>query len=256
MRAMSSVDVHAFANEWIAAWNAHDLERVLTHYADDVELVSPRAAQVVPESGGVIRGKPALHAYWTKAMGAAPTLRFEMEDVFATVSGATLLYRNHRGQRVTETFLWNAEGLVIRTVVAHAAAAAAATATAAGAAAETETGADVRATALPRSAPAGDLYCMIARVPAAGVPAFLRYEEGVLPLLAEHGATLEQRMRSNGDGDGTGAAARGDLVEIHVVRFPDAAALAAYRADSRRATMQPALADSGASIELLPVRSL
>ena len=23
-----------FANDWIAAWNAHDLDRVLSHYAD------------------------------------------------------------------------------------------------------------------------------------------------------------------------------------------------------------------------------
>lgn len=36
---MSTVDITDFAHEWIAAWNAHDLERILAHYADDVELV-------------------------------------------------------------------------------------------------------------------------------------------------------------------------------------------------------------------------
>jgi ketosteroid isomerase-like protein len=29
-----------FASEWIAAWNAHDLTRVLSHYADDFEMSS------------------------------------------------------------------------------------------------------------------------------------------------------------------------------------------------------------------------
>ena len=30
-----------FAEEWIAAWNAHDLERILPHYSDDFEMHSP-----------------------------------------------------------------------------------------------------------------------------------------------------------------------------------------------------------------------
>ena len=30
-----------FADEWIAAWNSHDLDRVLRHYAADAELTSP-----------------------------------------------------------------------------------------------------------------------------------------------------------------------------------------------------------------------
>jgi len=35
---MLTVDFVSHAQEWIAAWNAHDLERILAHYADDVEL--------------------------------------------------------------------------------------------------------------------------------------------------------------------------------------------------------------------------
>ena len=30
-----------FAEERIAAWNAHDLERILPHYSDDFEIHSP-----------------------------------------------------------------------------------------------------------------------------------------------------------------------------------------------------------------------
>lgn len=114
-----SLDPNSFAAEWVAAWNAHDLDRIVSHYADDIELVSPRAAIVVPSSGGVIRGIAALRAYWTEALARSPSLRFELDDVLATVSGATLLYRNHRGERVAETFLWNEQGKVIRCVVAY-----------------------------------------------------------------------------------------------------------------------------------------
>lgn len=211
-----TVDAHAFATEWIEAWNAHDLERVLAHYAEEVELISPRAAQVVPDSGGVIRGKAALRAYWTRAMASAPALRFVLDDVFATISGATVLYRNHRGQRVTETFLWDAAGLVVRTVVAHAA------------------------------APAdGPLYCVIARVPASGVASFARYEDAVLALLADHGGALDRRVRT---ADGT--------TEVHLVRFRDADGLARYRADPRRVALQADLVESGAALELLTVRTV
>lgn len=86
---------------------------------------------------------------------------------------------------------------------------------------------------------------MIARVPAAGVEAFARYEAGVLPLLGEHGGVLERRLRT---ADST--------AEIHVVRFPDSAALDRYRADPRRGALQPELAASGAVVELLAVTSV
>lgn len=206
------VDPHAFAAEWIAAWNAHDLDRILAHYAADVVLTSPRAAQVVPASGGVIRGRDALRAYWAAALARSPDLRFALERVLATVGGATLLYRNHRGEQVTETLLWNQAGQVHHAVVAYAA------------------------------IPQAGLHCAIARVPAWGVAAFAAYEDAVLPLLASHGARLDARLRTS---DGT--------TEIHLLVFPDAAALASFRADPRRAALQPQLAASGAIVELLPV---
>ena len=35
------IDAQAFAEEWVAAWNAHDLERILAHYRDDFEIITP-----------------------------------------------------------------------------------------------------------------------------------------------------------------------------------------------------------------------
>jgi hypothetical protein len=39
----------AFAAEWIAAWNAHDLDRILSHYAADAVVRTPVAAARVPK---------------------------------------------------------------------------------------------------------------------------------------------------------------------------------------------------------------
>jgi ketosteroid isomerase-like protein len=44
---MTEADAQEFALEWIAAWNSHDLERILRHYTDDVEVTSPLVETVL-----------------------------------------------------------------------------------------------------------------------------------------------------------------------------------------------------------------
>lgn len=117
----TSPDPHAFADEWIAAWNAHDLDRILSHYADDAVVRTPVAAVRVPESGGVVRGHAALRAYWGPALAAMADLHFVLVEAMPTVDGVTILYRNQRAQLVAETVLWGADGLVHTAVVGYGA---------------------------------------------------------------------------------------------------------------------------------------
>lgn len=117
---MSSIsDPQVFAEEWIAAWNDHDLGRILLHYAPDAVVTTPVAAVRVPESGGVVRGHEALRAYWGPALEAMPDLHFDLVEAMPTVAGVTILYRNHRAQLVAETVLWNDAGLVHTAVVSY-----------------------------------------------------------------------------------------------------------------------------------------
>lgn len=114
---MSTPEPGPFADEWINAWNARDVEAVLTHYADDVVFTSPTAMQVVPESGGTVRGKDALRSYWSRALRAIPDLHFELVGVYAGVDTLVLNYRNQLGGVVSEVLTFRA-GLV---AVGHAA---------------------------------------------------------------------------------------------------------------------------------------
>jgi ketosteroid isomerase-like protein len=41
-----------FAKEWVAAWNSHDLDRVLAHYEEDFEMSSPIIIALVGEPSG------------------------------------------------------------------------------------------------------------------------------------------------------------------------------------------------------------
>jgi ketosteroid isomerase-like protein len=116
---MSPTRAGQFADRWIDAWNRHDVEAVLVDYADDVVFRSPRAALVVPESGGVVVGKPALRSYWTRALQAIPPLDFRLDGVFVGVDTVVLLYRNGpAGPRITEVMQFTA-GRISSATVAH-----------------------------------------------------------------------------------------------------------------------------------------
>jgi ketosteroid isomerase-like protein len=86
-----------FAKEWVAAWNSHDLDRILAHYDDDFEMSSPIIITLVGEPSGRLRGKKAVGAYWAKALQSIPDLRFELLAALAGVDSVTVYYRGHRG---------------------------------------------------------------------------------------------------------------------------------------------------------------
>jgi len=108
-----------FAREWIEAWNAHDLERILSHYSREVVFASPVAAQIVPDSGGVIRGIDALRSYWATGLERVTDLHFDLVDVLHTVAGITILYRNQRDLLGAETLFFDSDGLVTRGFAAY-----------------------------------------------------------------------------------------------------------------------------------------
>lgn len=109
----------AFAADWVAAWNRHDLPAILAHYAEDFEFSSPLIRDIAGEPGGVLRGRAAVGAYWAKGLALLPDLRFELVDVLCGVDGLTLYYRGHRGM-VAETFRFGADGLVVEARACYA----------------------------------------------------------------------------------------------------------------------------------------
>ena len=101
-----------FAKEWVAAWNAHDLERILAHYEDDFEMSSPVIKSLAGEASGTLHGKAAIRAYWAKALQAVPDLHFELLTVLTGVNSVTLYYKGHRGL-AAEVFHFGANGRVV-----------------------------------------------------------------------------------------------------------------------------------------------
>lgn len=115
-RADQPTSPGAFADEWVRVWNAHDLEGLLAHYAEDVTFTSPRAALLTGEA--VVQGKPALHAYWGAAIARARSRHFTLERTLwdAETRELAVIYISQvdeRRVRAVELFRFGADGLVV-----------------------------------------------------------------------------------------------------------------------------------------------
>ena len=117
---MDRLFAQQFAQEWVAAWNAADIERIFSHYADEFEFSSPFIIERGFSRTGTLKGKEAMRPYWTAALMANPPLHFEILDVFAGIDTISIHYRS-RGRRVAcETFIFDENGRVIRSMATHA----------------------------------------------------------------------------------------------------------------------------------------
>ena len=111
-------DPKNFAAEWIAAWNSHDLDRILSHYADDVEVTTPMIKLAMGVYDGTVRGKDAARQYWGAALQKVPDLHFELVETTQSVSSIALYYKSVMGKMAIETMSFNDEGKVTK-VIAH-----------------------------------------------------------------------------------------------------------------------------------------
>ncbi len=108
-----------FAADWIDSWNAHDLDRILSHYANDFEMSSPVIIRIAGEPSGTLRGKTAVGAYWRKALQLIPNLTFELISVLTGVNSITLYYKGARGL-AAEVFYFDSDRKVIRAAAHYA----------------------------------------------------------------------------------------------------------------------------------------
>jgi len=111
-------DMKSFAAAWIEAWNSHDLDRILDHYSDDVEVTTPMIKVALGIDDGTVRGKEAARHYWSVALEKVPNLHFELVDVTRSVDSVALYYRSVMGKMAVEVMWFNGAGKV-RRVIAH-----------------------------------------------------------------------------------------------------------------------------------------
>lgn len=80
---MSAEKNKDIARSWFAAFNEHNLEKLLSLYAEDAVHYSPKLKDRKPETQGLIKGKQALREWWQDAFDRLPTLHYEVVKLTA-----------------------------------------------------------------------------------------------------------------------------------------------------------------------------
>jgi SnoaL-like domain len=110
---MQDIDPVEFAKRWQRHWNEHDIEAVLRDFAEDVVFTSPLAAQIVPGSDGVVRGKPALARYWAEGLRLHSGLRFDVTAVYAGVNTLVIVYSSNIGDPACDVLTFEGPLVVV-----------------------------------------------------------------------------------------------------------------------------------------------
>ncbi|WP_207802067.1 nuclear transport factor 2 family protein [Flavobacterium aquariorum] len=112
------MDAQKFAKEWIESWNSHDLENIMKHYSEDIEITTPMIKLAGGIESGSLSGKQSVKEYWNKALIKFPDLHFELIEVTFGVNSVALYYKSIMNKMAIEVMFFNDEGLVNK-MIAH-----------------------------------------------------------------------------------------------------------------------------------------
>lgn len=113
------MDAKTFAKEWIASWNSHNLEDILSHYSDDIEITTPMIKMALGSNNGTLKGKNAVANYWRKALDKLPDLHFELYEITEGVGCVALYYKSVMERKAIELMFFNDEGKVCKMVACY-----------------------------------------------------------------------------------------------------------------------------------------
>jgi hypothetical protein len=102
------------AEEWVAAWNAHDLDAIMALYAPGVTFQTPTIIDTLGIPDGTVSGAERLREHFARGLERLPDLRFDLDGVYAGVSSLAMTYRWADGTPVCELHEYDEHGLIAR----------------------------------------------------------------------------------------------------------------------------------------------
>ena len=112
------MEAKKFAKEWIDSWNSHDLEDIMKHYSEDIEITTPMLKLAAGIETGSLQGKEQVKAYWQKALTKIPDLHFELVEVTSSIDSVALYYKSVMNKMAIEVMFFDKNGLVNK-MIAH-----------------------------------------------------------------------------------------------------------------------------------------
>jgi len=112
------MEAKKFAKEWIDSWNSHNLEDIMKHYSEDIEITTPMLKLAAGIESGSLQGKEQVRAYWDKALTRIPDLHFELIEVTSGIDSVALYYKSVMNKMAIEVMFFDENGLVNK-MIAH-----------------------------------------------------------------------------------------------------------------------------------------
>lgn len=106
------------AQQWIEVWNSHNLDEILSHYAEEIEFSSPLIAKLLGNADGKIQGKAVLRDYFARGLKAYPDLKFELIQVLTGVNSLVIYYHSVQNLYAAEWMMIGDRNLITQ-VQAH-----------------------------------------------------------------------------------------------------------------------------------------
>jgi ketosteroid isomerase-like protein len=104
----------ALGEEWVGAWNAHDLDTIMALYSPDVVFQTPTAIATLGIPDGRVEGIEVLREHFARGLARLPDLHFDLEQIYVGVRSIAITYRWADGTPVAELHEYDADNLIDR----------------------------------------------------------------------------------------------------------------------------------------------
>jgi ketosteroid isomerase-like protein len=104
----------ALGEEWVAAWNSHDLDAIIALYAPGIVFQTPTIIDTLGIADGVVEGREALREHFARGLERLPDLHFDLQQVYVGVRSIAITYRWADGTPVAELHEYDANSLIER----------------------------------------------------------------------------------------------------------------------------------------------
>ncbi len=105
------LDAAEFAKTWIGDWNNHELDAILSHYAENARFNSPFAERLT--GNGSLEGQSQLRAYWSQGLKRRPDLHFEFIGQYLGYKSMSVHYSDEAGRTAIETMVFDDDGKIL-----------------------------------------------------------------------------------------------------------------------------------------------
>lgn len=113
---LTPAEAQSFADTWYAAWNSHDIDRIMSCYAPEIRHSSPFIKRYNNSDDLALVGIDTVRDYFARALERNPTLRFDPMFVTTGLESVLLVYRRMTGDLAGEVFFLNSDLKIVRSV--------------------------------------------------------------------------------------------------------------------------------------------